>query len=135
MRKNLISIVAGGVACMILGTVWYMALGNPWMAAAGITMAEVDAGAGASPYIASFVAWLVSAFAIGMLFDKLGDTSWGGVIKTAGLVWLSVGITSTVLSTMYGMRGTDLLWIDGLYTLICLIAILAVRKVVFEKLA
>lgn len=130
MQKNLIAIVGGGVVTMIIGAIWYSTLSGPWIAASGISMEAVEVGLGASPYIASFIAWMVAAAALGWIFDKVGDNSWGSVFTTGFMVWLSVGITSTILTTMYADRGMDLLWIDGLYTLICVWAILSVRKLV-----
>lgn len=119
MWPTVLSIVLGGVLAYGIGVPWYMLLSKPWMAAAKMTEADV-ANTSPMPYIAAVVAWLVAATVLnGHIFPLLGEDV--GLVKllrfTVGL-WISFGLLSTVLSTMFGNRGRNLLWIDGGYTLI-----------------
>ena len=47
------------------------------------------------------------------LVDSAGVNPFRAVIG----MWLTFGLLSTVLSTLYGMRGRNLIWIDGGYIL------------------
>ena len=72
------------------------------------------------PYVMAVLAWLVSALVLNThVYPLLGAEA--GLVQlirlTVGL-WLAFAMLSTVLSTMFGLRGWALLWIDGGYTLL-----------------
>ncbi len=119
MFSTLLSIGLGGILAYAIGVPWYMLLSKPWMAAAKMSEADV-ANPSPTPYLAAVAGWLVASYALNVhIYPLLGQDA--ELMQLLGLtfwLWLSFGLLSTVLSTMFGNRGRNLLWIDAGYTLI-----------------
>ena len=99
------AILAAAVAAWLVGAVWYMALGKPWMAALGKTREELMGPTGkpsTGPFIISFVAELVMAFALAVLLVQIGPVTLANGITTGFLAWLGFVATSMVVNHAYG---------------------------------
>ena len=120
MGSLILSIILGGVLAYGLGVPWYMALSRPWMAAAGLKDSDMQGSSQGLLYASAFAAWLVSSAVLNLAVFPLlaAEAGLGRILGLTVSLWLAFAMLSTLLSTMFGMRGRALLWIDGGYTLL-----------------
>ena len=118
MSQTLLSILLGAALAYGIGIPWYMLLSKPWMAAAKVSQEEVSQGSPA-PFMAAFAAWLLAALVLNThIYPELvGDKGLAHTLRATVGLWICFGLLSTTLSTMFGRRGLNLLWVDGGYTL------------------
>ena len=120
----IVSVLVGGVAAYVLGVIWYMALSNPWMKAAGLTREDIGGGSGsgmtssmAITYGITLVAWIVVSFIMHQHLLPMAVAAGSNIFMATIGMWIAFALLSTILSTMYGMRGKNLIWIDAGYVL------------------
>ncbi len=135
---NLLSVLAAGIATMILGFVWYSPalFAKPWMREMGYDLndkaklKEMQKSAGAT-YGIAFLAGLVSAFMLGKILSITPiDTALYGVKLGLG-VWLGFVATVQLTGALFMKSSMKLFAINTGYQLVCYIvmgAILAVWK-------
>ena len=121
-----LSVIVGGVAAYGLGVVWYMVLARPWMAAARLSPEDIGGGSNgaqgmsnrmALTYGTTFVAWLVASFVLQAHLLPMAEAAGANPFRATVGMWLAFALLSTLLSTLYGMRGRNLIWIDAGYVL------------------
>ena len=118
------SVLVGGLAAYGLGIVWYMALAGPWMKAARLTREDIGGGSGsgmtsnmALTYGITFVAWLLASFVLQAHLLPMAEAAGSNAFRATVGMWLAFALLSTLMSTLYGMRGKNLIWIDAGYVL------------------
>src|SRR5437762_13829189 len=117
---NFIVIVIAAVAAWVFGAAWYMPLGKVWLAAQGRTMEEMQAAnagkstvAKAFPFVLSFIAEIVMAWAMyGLLFHMGSFSARRGVIAGA-LIWFGFVLTTVAVNNAYPGRKVMLTVIDA----------------------
>lgn len=124
-----IAIIVGGLGAFTLGIPWYMVLAKPWMKAAGISD-EQASNANPIIYMITLFMWIVSSFFL-QRYLMQDATSLVEALRPAFAAWAALGLLSTTLSTLYGMRGRNLLWIDAGYTLAGAIVIAIVHTLLY----
>ena len=117
-----VSVLVGGVAAYALGVAWYMVLANPWMKAARVTPADIGGGSGrgsnmALTYGLTFLMWLGASFVLQGHLLPMAEAAGTNPFRAVVGMWLAFALLSTVLSTLYGLRGRNLIWIDAGYVL------------------
>jgi hypothetical protein len=119
-----ISILIGGIAAYALGVVWYMVLSGPWMKAVKLTREDISGGSGggmsasmALTYSLTLVIWMVASFVLHVHLLPMVIAAGSNPFQAVIGMWLAFALLSTVLSTLYGMRGKNLIWIDAGYVL------------------
>ena len=124
-----IAIIVGGLGAFALGIPWYMVLAKPWMKAAGISNEQASS---ANPiiYMITLFMWIVSSFFL-QRYLMQDTTSLVEALRPAFAAWAALGLLSTTLSTLYGMRGRNLIWIDAGYTLAGAIVIAIVHTLLY----
>ena len=124
-----IAILVGGLGAFALGVPWYMVLAKPWMKAAGISDEQAS---NASPviYVITLLMWMVSSFFL-QRYLMQDATNLIEAMRPAFAAWAAMGLLSTTLSTLYGMRGRNLLWIDAGYTLAGALVIAVVHTLLY----
>lgn len=113
---SLITIIAATIASWVFGAIYYMSLAKPWMAASDITEEEVNAGAGASPYIISVICEFIMAYMLAVLLLHTatdGVFTLGNALFAAFGIWLGFVITTLTVNHRYGMKSWSLTIIDG----------------------
>ena len=122
-----ISILIGGIAAYALGVVWYMVLSGPWMKAVKLTREDIGGGSGggmsasmALTYSLTLVIWMVASFVLHVHLLPMVIAAGSNPFQAVIGMWLAFALLSTVLSTLYGMRGKNLIWIDAGRQWICL---------------
>ena len=135
---NLLSVLAAGIATMILGFVWYSPalFAKPWMREMGYDLndkaklKEMQKSAGPT-YGIAFLAGLVSAFMLGKILSITPiDTALYGMKLGFG-VWLGFVATVQLTSALFMKSSMKLFAINTGYQLVCYLvmgAILAVWK-------
>ena len=124
-----IAIIVGGLGAFALGIPWYMVLAKPWMKAAGISN-EQASNANPIIYMITLFMWIVSSFFL-QRYLMQDTTSLVEALRPAFAAWAALGLLSTTLSTLYGMRGRNLIWIDAGYTLAGAIVIAIVHTLLY----
>ena len=119
-----VSILVGAVAAYALGVVWYMVLSGPWMKAAKLTRDDIGGGSGSGlsrgmvlTYGLTFIMWLVASFVLQVHLLPRAIASGSNPFQAVIGMWVAFALLSTLLSTLYGMRGKNLIWIDAGYVL------------------
>ena len=119
-----VSILIGAVAAYALGVVWYMVLSGPWMKAAKLTREDIGGGSGsglsggmALTYGLTFIMWLVTSFVLQVHLLPMAIAAGSNPFQAVIGMWVAFALLSTLLSTLYGMRGKNLIWIDAGYVL------------------
>jgi len=116
-----LAVLVAAVASYGFGAVWYMMLAKPWMAAAGVEADEngrPKSGAGAAPFIISFVATVLVAGMMRHIFDLAGiDDVMKGLTSGLGL-GLFVATPWIVTNYSFSSRPKALALIDGGYATI-----------------
>ncbi len=135
---NLLSVLAAGIATMILGFVWYSPalFAKPWMREMGYDLndkaklKEMQKSAGPT-YGIAFLAGLVSAFMLGKILSITPiDTALYGMKLGLG-VWLGFVATVQLTGALFMKSSMRLFAINTGYQLACYLvmgAILAVWK-------
>jgi len=135
---NLLSVLAAGIATMILGFVWYSPalFAKPWMREMGYDLndkaklKEMQKSAGPT-YGIAFLAGLVSAFMLGKILSITPiDTALYGMKLGFG-VWLGFVATVQLTAALFMKSSMKLFAINTGYQLVCYLvmgAILAVWK-------
>ncbi len=135
---NLLSVLAAGIATMILGFVWYSPalFAKPWMREMGYDLndkaklKEMQKSAGPT-YGIAFLAGLVSAFMLGKILSITPiDTALYGMKLGFG-VWLGFVATVQLTGALFMKSSMKLFAINTGYQLVCYLvmgAILAVWK-------
>jgi len=119
-----VSILIGAVAAYALGVVWYMVLSGPWMKAAKLTREDIGGGSGSGlsggmvlTYGLTFIMWLVTSFVLQVHLLPMAIAAGSNPFQAVIGMWIAFALLSTLLSTLYGMRGKNLIWIDAGYVL------------------
>ena len=120
----IVSILVGGIAAYALGVVWYMVLGGPWMKAARLTRDDIGGGSSSGmsggmmlTYGLTFAMWLVASFVLQVHLLPMVVAAGSNPFQAVIGMWVAFALLSTLLSTLYGMRGKNLIWIDAGYVL------------------
>ena len=119
-----VSILIGAVAAYALGVVWYMVLSGPWMKAAKLTREDIGGGSGSGlsggmvlTYGLTFIMWLVTSFVLQVHLLPMAIAAGSNPFQAVIGMWIAFALLSTLLSTLYGMRGKNLIWIVAGYVL------------------
>ena len=130
---NHLAIVVAAVAAWMFGAIYYGILGKVWLAAQGKTMESCkveNAGrstlAKAFPFVLSFVAELVMAWALYGILLHMGLMTVRGGIIAAALCWLGFVLTTIAVNNAYSMRKPMLTLIDAGHWLGALLVIGAI---------
>ncbi len=133
MCVNLWAVVGCGVACMVIGFLWYspFLFAKPWMLAMGYDpadktkVAEMQKSAGPK-YGISFLASILSAFILGKIIYHLAiNTSLYGM-KVGFAVWLAFVMTVQLTDKLFTNRPMKLFLINTGYQLACYLAMGAI---------
>ncbi|HEX2509023.1 MAG TPA: DUF1761 domain-containing protein [Microvirga sp.] len=113
-----LAVAVAAAASWLAGAVWYTALARPWMSAIGKTREELMGPGGkpsALPFVVSFLAELVMAWALAGVIGHLGG---GQVTLANGLIsgffiWLGFVATTLAVNHRFGGARPMLTVIDG----------------------
>ena len=130
---NTLAIVMAAVAAWLFGAVYYGILGKPWLAAQGKTMescklenAGKSALAKAAPFILSFAAELVMAWALYGILVHMGLLTLRAGMIAGALCWFGFVLTTVAVNNAFSGRKPMLTLIDAGHWLGVLVVIGAI---------
>jgi hypothetical protein len=133
LTVNWLSIALAAVGAWLFGAVYYTALSKPWLAAMGKTLEQCQAEqAGKSgiakyaPFIVTFIAEIIMAWALYGILVHMGNFSLRAGIISGALIWFGFVLTTITVNNAFGGRKTMLTVIDSLGWLGALIIIGAI---------
>ena len=123
---NWLAILAAAVSTMVLGFVWYSPLlfAKPWMREMGYDpndkakVQEMQKSAGPA-YGGSFVASLISAFTLALIFHGLRAESLHFGLLASFHIWLGFVATVQFTDALFAKKSMKLLAINTFYQLAC----------------
>lgn len=126
MCVNLLAVLSAGVACMVIGFLWYspFLFAKPWMIAMGYDpedkarIAEMQKKAGPL-YGISFLVTLLSAFVLGKIIFHLAIATSLYGMKAGLAVWAGFVMTVQLTDKLFGNRPWELFFINTGYQLVC----------------
>jgi hypothetical protein len=124
---NWLAVLAGLVAHMILGAVWFGVWSKPWAALAhpGKTQEDMQAGPKWIYGIAA-LGGLVTAIVLGAVLEGTGSLALGDALVTATLLWVGFVLVKYATTYAFEARSWTLLAIDVGYPLVSMLAMAAI---------
>ncbi|HCH22800.1 MAG TPA: DUF1761 domain-containing protein [Oceanospirillaceae bacterium] len=114
-----INVLAAATAAYVFGAIWYMSLSKPWMAAANMSLEDIQGEDGKQsimPFVIAAISVIVVAAMMRHLFIMAGIEG----LNKGALTGFGIGLFMVTpwLATCYayGMKPRNLLFIDGGYT-------------------
>lgn len=126
---NYLAVVAGAVATMITGMIWYSPgtpTGKTWMKLAGVKMDGSNNDNMAVLYGSQFVASLVMSFFLAVIVNTLGITVIGSGLMIGFWLWLGLIAASCAGVYIFPPKPVSLFVLDNIYKLINVLIILAI---------
>jgi Protein of unknown function (DUF1761) len=130
---NLLAVLVAAISTMIVGFLWYSPIlfAKPWMREMGYDpddkakIQQMQKSAGPA-YAGSFVASLISAFVLALVFHwmRVGDLHAG--LGTAFHVWLGLVATVHFTDMLFQKKSLKLFAINTGYQLLCYLAMGAI---------
>lgn len=120
---NWLAILAGLVAHMILGAVWFGVFAGPWsrLAHPGKTREQIQAGPKWIYGIAA-AGGLVTAIVLAATLDAVGATDLGTALLTTLILWVGFVVVKYATTYAFEYRSWTLLAIDVGYPLVSMLA-------------
>lgn len=114
---NWIAVVLGAVFSMILGTLWYGPFfGKLWLRLVDKKAEELQSNP--AMYAFSFVAALVGSLVLAIIVNSLGITEWTWGLAAGAVVWIGVGFTGIVTTSIFNETKFGVVLLFGMYQLI-----------------
>lgn len=127
-RINVLAVLAGTIAYMALGFVWFhkAVFGTRWMQLAGKSEEALRAAARPSTYVWTTLNALVTSGAMAWIISRSNSwTFWWGV-KVGVIAGLGIAVTTLATDALFHGRPRGLLWINAGYHLTALVVIGAI---------
>ena len=122
---NYLAVLVAALAAFVLGALWYSPalFARQWVAAHGYTPEQVAAmrQGTAGKYAVSFLCFLVMAWVMAVLIDRMGILSALGGVKLGGILWLGFAAALGLNAHVYSNKRFAAFAIDAAYQLIFLV--------------
>lgn len=114
---NWIAVALGAVFSMILGTLWYGPLfGKLWLRMIGKKAEEIDSNP--AMYLITFIAAFAGSLVLAVLVTSLGIDTWTGGLLAGAIVWVGVGFTGLVSTSIFNEVKFGVVLLFALYQLV-----------------
>lgn len=118
---NWIAVALGAVFSMVLGTLWYGPLfGKLWMKLIGKKPEELNSNP--TMYVFTFIAALVGSLVLAVLVNSLGISTWGPGLVAGAVVWIGIGVTGLVTTSIFNETKAGVVALFAAYQLIVYLA-------------
>ena len=118
---NWIAVALGAVFSMVLGTLWYGPLfGKLWLSIIGKKAEELDSNPGM--YVVSFIAALIGSLVLAVLINSLGISTWYWGLIAGAVVWVGIGFTGLVTTSIFNETKFAAVLLFGGYQLVVYLA-------------
>ena len=130
---NLLAMLVAAISTMAVGFLWYSPIlfAKPWMREMGYDLndekkvKEMQKNAGPA-YLGSFVASLVAAFVLALLFHWIHVQNWQFGMLVGFHVWLGFVATVQLTGVLFMKQSMKLFAINTGYQLVCYLAMGAI---------
>lgn len=114
---NWIAVALGAVFSMILGTLWYGPLfGKLWLKL--IDKKSEDLNSNPGMYVFTFIAALVGSLVLAILINSLGINTWFWGLVAGAVVWIGIGFTGLVTTSIFNETKFGAVLLFGAYQLV-----------------
>lgn len=122
---NFLAVLVAAIATMVIGFIWYApnVFGRLWSRALGKDpdnkeqMDRMRKSAGPA-YVMVLIGSLVTAAVMGVFINTMGLSGVMSGLAAGFLAWLGFSAPLKIASVMFGGQGKDLIWIDGMNSLV-----------------
>lgn len=123
---DLSAVFISGIASMIVGFLWYSPalFGKMWVQESGMTpekLAEAKKKGMSKIYFMTFIAALVTAYALAVFIDNVGVTNTFQVIQISFWLWLGFMATLKFTDKLFQGTSTKLLFLDWGHNLVSML--------------
>ena len=122
---NYLAVVVAAAAAFLLGALWYSPalFAKQWVAVHGYTPEKLQAmrQTMARTYAVSFLCFLVMAWVMAVLVDRIVILDALGGVKLGGLTWLGFAVTLGLTANLYSDKPLAAFLIDAGYQLVYMI--------------
>lgn len=122
---NYLAVIVSALAAFMLGALWYSPalFARQWTAVHGYTPEKLEAmkQGMAKTYAMSFVCFLVTAWVMAVLTERVGVGSLMGGVRLGGLTWLGFAATIGLTANLYSDKPLLAWVIDAGYQLVYMI--------------
>jgi hypothetical protein len=118
MKTNFLAILLCAILNILLGMAWFGVFRQPWMDGHHLTEESIKSMANPyMPYVVSIVGAIVLAYAMTLIFRRMGVCSLkDGFLNGAGIGLF--GLVGVIVLNMYAMNPFSLSLIDGGYAFV-----------------
>lgn len=130
LSVNYVAVLIAALASMVTGFVWYspVLFGKPWMKYAKIDEKKLKKTKNSLPktYGISFLATLVTAYALAILLNATLVMDVGEGLMVSGVIWLGFVTTTMLTSVLFAEMPWGLFLINSGYQLVSLLVMGAI---------
>ena len=125
MAINYLAVIAGAVAYMVVGFIWYspVLFGAAWMRGIGKTKEQLAAGATALNYILALILGFIASYGIARIMIWSGGASITDGIMTGLVVSVCFVLTTFFVNDIFERRPAGLTFINVLFHIVALVVI------------
>lgn len=109
-RINYLAVLVAAIVTFVLGAIWYITFQAAWMELSGVTeeMATTNTDASAHAYLVSFITYLLSAYALALIFKAMGVNTLQTGALTGALIGAIIVGGNIFTNNAYEMKPTGL---------------------------
>ncbi len=109
LQINYLAVLAAAITTFIVGAAWYTAFSEAWMKFAGLTEEAVQKSeAGGTPYIISFITYLLAAYAMAVIFKSMNIRNLQTGLMTGALIGAFLVGGNIFTNNGYEMKSVNL---------------------------
>lgn len=125
---NYWAVLVAAIAAMVVGYVWYSlpVFGRMWMGLIGKTEEQIKADYKPTTMLWSYVVAALMAYVLAHFIQMVGADTMARALSTAFWAWLGFIFTVILTNAFYEGRSAKLVWINGLYQLVTVLAMAAI---------
>ncbi|WP_373515036.1 DUF1761 domain-containing protein [Persicitalea sp.] len=125
LKINYLAVLAAAVATFVLGAAWYMGFNEAWMELTGVND-EMASSGGPDAFIISFITYLLSAYALALLFKSMNISTIQTGVLTGALIGAFIVGGNIFTNNAYEMKPIALSVLNAGFSVVSMAAMGAI---------